>query len=416
MTARGGGAAPAPRSSRIRARRPRRPGRIGRLVALSQLGFPFAIGRYGSPVGRFRALARRSRYPMDRPGVRQIAGALAMTLAWPAGALWSAWQTWRRARADGRSYRWRELADMAWLAWRHSIPPREYALYRFEAAPRRADMHEYVYWNDSAGLAALCARGGADRRDVQDKHRFAAICAAHGLPHAPTLAVFEGGRQTYPDAPFTPDAPALWVKALRLNGGAGAAKWVRDGGLYRSGNGRSVAIADFADALRATDCLVQPCLENHPAVAAVSNGALAALRIVTGMRTDGQAEFVAALLWLPQGTRTTTAGAISCSIDPASGRVRRAATPQGRPVEAHPDTGGPLVGLAVPFWRESCELALRAHAAAFARFPFLGWDVALTESGPVLLETNSGWGALFHQLLDGPLGRTAFSRLVAQHV
>jgi hypothetical protein len=36
--------------------------------------------------------------------------------------------------------------------------------------------------------------------------------------------------------------------------------------------------------------------------------------------------------------------------------------------------------------------------------------------GPLLLETNSGWGAMFPQILDGPLGHTSFSRLVAQQV
>jgi hypothetical protein len=84
-------------------------------------------------------------------------------------------------------------------------------------------------------------------------------------------------------------------------------------------------------------------------------------------------------------------------------------------VECHPDTGLPIVGIMLPFWRESIELVRRAHQSAFARFAFLGWDIALTNEGPILLETNSGWGALFHQVLDGPLGQTAFSRLVGRY-
>jgi hypothetical protein len=76
----------------------------------------------------------------------------------------------------------------------------------------------------------------------------------------------------------------------------------------------------------------------------------------------------------------------------------------------------PIAGIEIPFWHESVELVVRAHAMAFAKFVFLGWDVALTKEGPLLLETNSGWGAIFHQMLDGPLGYTPFSRIVAQHV
>jgi hypothetical protein len=61
-------------------------------------------------------------------------------------------------------------------------------------------------------------------------------------------------------------------------------------------------------------------------------------------------------------------------------------------------------------------LVLRAYATAFACFPFLGWDVALTANGPVLLEINAGWGAIFHQMLDGPLGYTPFAGLVSLYM
>jgi hypothetical protein len=392
------------------------PRRFRRWTALAQFGFPFAIGKVATPLSRFRALARRYRFHDRDPATRRLAR-LAMTLGWPFGALSTALQQWSRIRARGDARRgWGVLFDMYGLALRYSIPPLEYALYRFNDPARRMDLHEYVYWNDLPGLVALNASAGADNRDVQDKDRFASICAAHHLPHIETLAAFQGGRQTRPADPFVPIAPLLWSKARHLKGGAGGMKWVREDESYRDSADRRVPAVQFADALRLHDCIVQPFIDNHPDVACLSNGALASLRIVTGMNPGGKAEYVASLLALPHSARATSVGGIVCSIAPESGRIRRAAVVGGEPLERHPDTGARIIDVSLPFWRESIALVLRAHAAAFARFPFLGWDIALTANGPLLLETNSGWGALFHQMLDGPLGHTAFSRLVALHV
>lgn len=390
------------------------PRRFRRWTALAQLGFPFAIGLASTPLGRFRALARRHRFH-DRSMKTRWLGRLAMTLGWPLGAFLTAIEQWSRTRARGATtYGVGVLFDMYWLALRHSIPPLEYVLYRFDDPMRRIHMHEYVYWNDLPALAALNA--GADNRDVQDKDRFAAICASHGLPHVETLAAFQGGRQTRPASPFVPAAPVLWSKARFLKGGAGGTKWTRNGDSYEDTCGRRVPEKQFAEALRGQDCIVQPFIGNHPDIARMSNGALAALRIVTGTNLRGEAEYVASLLALPHGARITSIAAILCSVAPDTGRIRRAAMPGGEPIERHPDTGARLIDAELPFWSDSVALAQRAHALAFPRFPFLGWDIALTLDGPVLLETNSGWGALFHQMLDGPLGHTSLSRLVALRI
>jgi hypothetical protein len=388
--------------------------RFRKWIALSQYGFPFAVGPYRTPITRFRALARRTRFARNGQLFRALAN-IAMTLGWPVGACLTARATCARMRRGTGPHETRVFFDMAWLALRHSIPPLEYALYRFNEPARRKDMHEYVYWNDLPGLAALNARLGADNRDVQDKHRFARICATNGFPHVRTSAVFEGGRQVYPATPFAPDVAQIWVKSLRLKGGAGGAKWIRDGAAYRDSGGRRVPAAKLGGEFRKQDCLVQPFIENHPDIARVTNGALASLRIVTGLDGSEGAEFVTSLITLPHGKRDTSVAGIVCSIERETGRVRHAAFPDGGGVECHPDTGLPIVGIMLPFWRESIELVRRAHQSAFARFAFLGWDIALTNEGPILLETNSGWGALFHQVLDGPLGHTAFSRLVSRY-
>ena len=388
--------------------------RFGKYIALSQYGFPFSWGPHATPVAQFRALARSARFAGH--GGLTLLAQLVMTLTWPFSALSTALKTAKRMRERGQTSQGASVFfDMFGLALRYSIPPLEYALYRLDDPERRKDMHEYIYWNDLPGLAALNTKLGAANRDVQDKDRFAGICVQNDFPHVQTLAVFDHGVQVYPATPFLPSASELWVKALRMKGGAGGSKWIKNGDSYRDGTGRKVSAAKLAEVFRKQDCIVQPFIENHPAIQGVSNGALASLRIVTGMNAEGNAEFVTSLIALPHGGRENSVAGILCGITPEAGRIRRAVLPDGTFMTHHPDTAAPIIDIDLPFWQDSIELVCRAHATAFRCFAFLGWDIALTKEGPVLLETNSGWGALFHQMLDGPLGRTAFSRLLEQY-
>ena len=59
-------------------------------------------------------------------------------------------------------------------------------------------------------------------------------------------------------------------------------------------------------------------------------------------------------------------------------------------LETHPDTGLAVAGLRLPYWEEACALVC-AVAPRFIPLRALGWDVALTPTGPVLVETNWGW-------------------------
>lgn len=55
---------------------------------------------------------------------------------------------------------------------------------------------------------------------------------------------------------------------------------------------------------------------------------------------------------------------------------------------AHPDTGVTFEGVKIPWWEEGRALALDAHEKLCPDALTLGWDVALAEDGPVLLEVN----------------------------
>ena len=59
-------------------------------------------------------------------------------------------------------------------------------------------------------------------------------------------------------------------------------------------------------------------------------------------------------------------------------------------VSAHPKTKIPFEGVRLPFWAEACHL-VRQTAVKFIPIRTIGWDVALTPDGPVIVEGNIWW-------------------------
>ncbi len=59
-------------------------------------------------------------------------------------------------------------------------------------------------------------------------------------------------------------------------------------------------------------------------------------------------------------------------------------------IHNHPETGKPFKQIEVPLWREAIETTLHAHQY-FPDCKALGWDVALTSGGPIILEANAWW-------------------------
>jgi hypothetical protein len=60
-------------------------------------------------------------------------------------------------------------------------------------------------------------------------------------------------------------------------------------------------------------------------------------------------------------------------------------------IDDHPDTGERFSGLALPFYREAVEVAVKAQGA-LSQLRTLGFDVAITERGVSIIEANTWWG------------------------
>ena len=68
-------------------------------------------------------------------------------------------------------------------------------------------------------------------------------------------------------------------------------------------------------------------------------------------------------------------------------------------VTHHPDSGLPLVGTVVPNWPEVARIALEASRIV-PEIPLVGWDIAPTDDGAVLVELNETPDFRLHQIAD----------------
>jgi len=84
-----------------------------------------------------------------------------------------------------------------------------------------------------------------------------------------------------------------------------------------------------------------------------------------------------------------SSGGIACQVDIETGKIREAFDPK-RPAYtllSHPDSQAPLVGFQIPFWREATNIAGEA-VAAFPQMRLAGLDIAITPTGPSVIELN----------------------------
>ncbi|MDD2490483.1 MAG: sugar-transfer associated ATP-grasp domain-containing protein, partial [Bacilli bacterium] len=69
----------------------------------------------------------------------------------------------------------------------------------------------------------------------------------------------------------------------------------------------------------------------------------------------------------------------------------------GNIYEKHPLTNVNIVGFKVPKWQEVINLAKKA-AQEIPELGIMGWDVAITKEGPLLIEANQYPGHDIYQL------------------
>jgi hypothetical protein len=147
--------------------------------------------------------------------------------------------------------------------------------------------------------------------------------------------------------------------------------------------------------------LVEERIRPHPKLAQFIGPTLCSVRVQTIIAVDGKARIIAAVFKLqpkPVGVDHLIYGAVGCWVDLESGTIIGGRTRDSlEDATTIPGTDTSFIGFQLPDWGRAKELALRA-AEAFPWARSIGWDVALSESGPMLIEGNEEWSPSLIQM------------------
>jgi hypothetical protein len=139
--------------------------------------------------------------------------------------------------------------------------------------------------------------------------------------------------------------------------------------------------------------IVEKRIEPHSEIARLCGPTLSCVRMQTFVEENGHPRLVASMIKIPNRARAVDNlhfGGIGIWVDPETGVLGRGRSMKEKEINwltSLPWNGIEFYGLQLPFWMEARDIALQA-AAAFPWTRCIGWDVAITQTGPVLIEGN----------------------------
>ena len=322
-----------------------------------------------------------------------------------------------------------KIIQSSWCAWarlRYDLTPREFSLYGLGTAPYPS-WHEYMS-NAHFRRLAQQVNDAKEQSTVADKLQFYEHCVRHQLPTVPILAVIDNnalpatsalristgnelmGRLFHYEGPF-------FLKRLMGHSGKGSFTLEMAGDQLKFA-GRYGSASDLIDYCRSQSgkslgYILQPRIRLEKSLETImSSNGIGTVRAFTCLH-EGRPRLLAACLKITVGENITdnfqhaTSGNLAANIDTETGTLLTCRGPRMRgipdiiDVPVHPERGRRIIGFALPEWQAAKSLVLEA-ATYTPGLTLLGWDVALTLGGPVLVEANARADA---DLIQVALGR-----------
>lgn len=146
---------------------------------------------------------------------------------------------------------------------------------------------------------------------------------------------------------------------------------------------------------------VQDYVEQHEALKALNPTTLNTIRLIT-TKFNKKPQILCAGLRMGKSSNTivdnASRGGCFVGINEKTGKLKKYGFfENARAVKEHPESKIEFSGYQLPFWKECVSAAKKLQNMAEG-YTSVGWDIAITPKGPVLIEGNTGWGGYIPNL------------------
>ncbi len=170
------------------------------------------------------------------------------------------------------------------------------------------------------------------------------------------------------------------VKPVDATGGKGVEKFVY--------SNEKKAKELYDNLIKNNQLLVEECIKQHPAMNSLYDNSVNTLRIFTFIKNN-KPYFLQAILKIGNGgvVDNFSSGGMYTYVDEDGTVFVEAIDRDDNIYYKHPISNKQIVGFKVPMFKEAVDL-VKESAKVVPQISYVGWDVAISKDGPVIVEGN----------------------------
>lgn len=160
-------------------------------------------------------------------------------------------------------------------------------------------------------------------------------------------------------------------------------------------DGTKLRLSDF---LSDTPLIFERLIEQTAQLSSLNRSSVNTIRFMTTLYPDGDVRIVATFIKIGRDGRCVdnagSGGNVDACIDTETGEIQFPIQFDGwrkiKEITHHPDNGSPVEGVVIHNW-ESIKSQVKDFQQSFPFIKAAGWDIAITDEGPLVIEVNDMW-------------------------